>query len=64
MQDARSQEELVTARRASVLGLNYIDSSAIQKQLFKNILSVNELKTLRVIPLTADEHNIHFGITT
>lgn len=64
MQDARSQEELVTARRASVLGLGYVDTSTIQKQLFKNILSVDELKTLRVIPLAADDHNIHFGITT
>lgn len=64
MQNARMQEEQVTARRASVLGLNYIDTSKIQKQLFKNILSVQELYNLRVVPLVADEHNIHFGILT
>ncbi len=55
---------MVTARRAGVLGMDYVDTSKIQKQLFKNILTVAELKSLRVIPLVADEHNIHFGITT
>jgi type II secretory ATPase GspE/PulE/Tfp pilus assembly ATPase PilB-like protein len=64
MDDARSQDELVTARRASVLGLDYVDTSKIQKQLFKNVLTVAELRSLKVIPLVADEHNIHFGITT
>jgi type IV pilus assembly protein PilB len=64
MQDARSQEELVAARRASVLGMDYVDTSKIQKQLFKNILGLDELRSLKVIPLLADEHNIHFGITT
>ncbi|MBX4201391.1 GspE/PulE family protein [Candidatus Saccharibacteria bacterium] len=64
MQDARTQEELVTARRASVLGMGYIDTSKIVKQLFKNVLPTDELRQLKVIPITADEHNIHFGITT
>jgi type II secretory ATPase GspE/PulE/Tfp pilus assembly ATPase PilB-like protein len=64
MQDARVQEERVTARRASVLGLPYIDSSQIQKQLFRNILTVPEMKQLKTIPVVADEHNIHFGVTT
>ena len=64
MQDARRQEELVTARRAAVLGLDYVDTSQLQKQLFKDVLTVPELKSLRIIPLTADEHNISFGITT
>src|SRR6185312_16281694 len=45
-------------------GMDYIDTSTLQKQLFKNILTVPELYSLRVIPLVADEHNIHFGITT
>jgi type II secretory ATPase GspE/PulE/Tfp pilus assembly ATPase PilB-like protein len=64
MQDARTQEELVTARRAQVLGMNYVDTSKLQKQLFKNILNVAELSGLRVIPLVADDHNIHFGVMT
>jgi type II secretory ATPase GspE/PulE/Tfp pilus assembly ATPase PilB-like protein len=64
MQNARMQEEQVTARRAAVLGMGYIDTSKLQKQLFRNILTVPELRQLKVIPLVADEHNIHFGITT
>lgn len=63
-QDARQQEELITQRRASVLGMSYTDSSQLQKQLFKDILPVAELYSLHVVPLVADEHNIHFGITT
>lgn len=63
-QDARKDEELITARRAGVLGINYIDTSQIQKQLFKGILSVEEMYRLKIVPLVADEHNIHFGMTT
>lgn len=62
-QDARRDEELITKRRSEVLGIDYVDTSTIQKQLFKDILPVAELYSLRVIPLQADEHNIHFGIT-
>jgi type IV pilus assembly protein PilB len=64
MQNARQQEELVTARRAEVLGMNYADTSTLQKQLFKDILPAAELKSLRVVPLVADAHNIHFGVLT
>ncbi|HVS78761.1 MAG TPA: GspE/PulE family protein [Candidatus Saccharimonadales bacterium] len=64
MQSARVQEEQITARRAAVLGMDYVDTSQIQKQLFKNVLSVPELRSLRVVPLFADEHNIQFGILT
>lgn len=63
-QDARRDEEAKTQRRAAVLGFNYIDTSTVQKQLFKNVLSVPELYQLKIVPLVADEHNIHFGITT
>ncbi len=63
-QDARQQEESITQRRAGVLGINYIDSSKLQKQLFKDVLPVPELYSLHVVPLVADEHNVHFGITT
>jgi len=64
MQNARTQEEVVTARRAEVLGMNYVDTSKLQKQLFKDILTIPELRSLRVIPLVADAHNIHFGVMT
>jgi hypothetical protein len=63
-QDVRADEEAITARRAGVLGLNYVDTTKIQKQLFRTVLPLNELYSLRVIPLVADDHNIHFGITT
>jgi type II secretory ATPase GspE/PulE/Tfp pilus assembly ATPase PilB-like protein len=63
-QDVRVDEEQITQRRARVLGINYIDTSAVQKQLFRGILSLQELYDIRVVPLVADEHYIHFGITT
>ena len=40
MDDAKKQEELVTQRRAGVIGLNYFDTSSVEKQLYKDILSV------------------------
>ncbi len=63
-QDARKDEEQNVQRRAQILGLQYIDTtdSASQK-LYTNLLSVPELYSLRVIPITADEHHIQFGIT-
>lgn len=64
MQSVRMQEEQITAQRAQVLGLDYVDTSRIQKQLFKNILTVPDLYRLKLVPLAADEHNIQFGITT
>ena len=63
-QNPRTDEELITQRRSAALGMNYIDSSKLQRQLFKNILPASELYALRVVPLVADEHNVHFGITT
>lgn len=64
MDDARKQEELTTQRRAGVIGLNYVDTSSLRKQLYMDILSVPELYSLKVVPLSADEYHIHFGITT
>lgn len=63
-QDARRDEETMTKHRAGVLGMQYVDVSQIQKNLYKELLTNQELYSLRVIPLQADEHNIHFGITT
>lgn len=62
--DVRREEELITQRRAQVLGLNYVDTSQLQKQLYRTVLSVPELYSMRLVPLAADEHNLHFGITT
>lgn len=63
-QDARFSEEQATSRRAQVLGLMYIDTSQIlNKSLYKDLLSVEELKTLKVIPINATQHSISFGVT-
>jgi type II secretory ATPase GspE/PulE/Tfp pilus assembly ATPase PilB-like protein len=63
-QDVRVDEEKITERRAQVLGMTYADTSKLQKQLFKTVLPLEDLYKLKVVPLVADEHYIHFGITT
>ena len=63
-QDARFDEEQATLRRARVLGMQYTDTSRIEnKILFRELLSVPEIKELRVIPIFAAEHNLDFGVT-
>ena len=63
-QDARRDEELSTQRRARILGLQYVDTSAISnKQLYKTLLSNDELYSMRIIPLVADDYNVTFGVT-
>lgn len=64
-QDARYDEEQATARRAQVLGVQYIDTSRLtNKPLFKEIIALDEMYKLRIVPLQADRSNILFGITT
>lgn len=64
-QDARRDQESSTLRRARLLGLNYVDTSAIQqKTLYPEILSKQEMYDNRVVPLQADQSNVLFGITT
>jgi type II secretory ATPase GspE/PulE/Tfp pilus assembly ATPase PilB-like protein len=56
-QDVRFDEEQATARRARILGLTYADTSKTQSpQLYKTILTVDELKRLKAVPMYADEH--------
>lgn len=63
-QDARRDEELAAARRASILGLTYIDTSIIaDKQLYNDLLPKEDLYSLKVIPIKSDSHNITFGVT-
>jgi type II secretory ATPase GspE/PulE/Tfp pilus assembly ATPase PilB-like protein len=63
-QDARRDEELSTQRRAQILGLQYADTSQIvNKQLYKEYLTNEELTNLRVVPLIAEPHSITFGVT-
>jgi general secretion pathway protein E/type IV pilus assembly protein PilB len=63
-QDARRDEERITERRASVLSIAYIDTTALPKQLYPELIDVAEMYKIRTIPLQADAHNLHFGITT
>ncbi len=64
-QNARLDEELSVARRARILNMPYFDTSANQeKPLYKQMLSVPEMRQYKIIPLTADQHHVRFGITT
>ena len=64
-QDARLDEEQATLRRARVLGMDYLDTSQLtEKPLYKDILPVEELYKLRVIPIRLFDNNLLFGITT
>lgn len=64
-QDARRDEEQSTQRRANLLNLNYVDTSQIaDKQLYRDVFPLEEMYSLRVIPLRVDKNNILFGITT
>lgn len=62
---ARRDEEQATQRRARVLGMDYFDTSQPgDKPLYRNWLSVPELRQLKVIPVRSDRSNILFGVTT
>jgi type II secretory ATPase GspE/PulE/Tfp pilus assembly ATPase PilB-like protein len=62
-QDARRDEEVATQRRARILGLNYVDTSAMdQKKLFKDLLTVQQMYQARVVPLQHDKGTALFGI--
>jgi type II secretory ATPase GspE/PulE/Tfp pilus assembly ATPase PilB-like protein len=64
-QDFRRDEELSTQRRARVLGMSYVDTSQINpKNLYNDLLSVDELYNFKVIPISKDKGNILFGVTT
>jgi len=64
-QDARRDEELATERRALILGVNYLDTSQLaDKPLYRDVLTLDELYKLRIIPINVDKSNILFGITT
>lgn len=64
-QDARRDEEQATQRRARVLGMDYIDTAQIaDKQLYRELLTNEELYRFKVIPLRFYESNLLFGVTT
>ncbi|MFT4532465.1 MAG: type II secretory ATPase GspE/PulE/Tfp pilus assembly ATPase PilB-like protein [Candidatus Saccharimonadales bacterium] len=60
---ARQDEELSTQRRARVLSLAYTDTSRIfDKVLYPELLTVQEIKDYKIIPLKSAGHNLDFGI--
>lgn len=64
-QDARRDEEVATQRRAALLHLNYVDTSALADHvLYKELLPVKNLYDYRIIPLSVEKGTILFGITT
>jgi len=62
-QDARVTEEQSTQRRSQILGIAYVDTSAIEKVLYQDLMSYQELCDLRITPLFVDDHHISFGVT-
>lgn len=63
-QDARRNEELATERRSRILGMAFVDTSQPgDKPLYKDLLTVDQLRQMRLIPLRADSHNVLFGVT-
>jgi type II secretory ATPase GspE/PulE/Tfp pilus assembly ATPase PilB-like protein len=63
-QDARQDEEQSTQRRARVLGMDYYDTSQNPNKQLYDVLPVQELYQLKVIPVQVDQNNILFGVTT
>lgn len=64
-EQARFNEEQATERRAETLRVAYMNTSQIQdKSLFRDILTNDQMRQYRIIPVQADRSNILFGITT
>lgn len=63
-QDARRDEEIATERRAQILRVPYTNTDSLDKPLFKDVLTIEEMQRYRLIPMRADRSNILFGITT
>lgn len=64
-QNARLDEESTTSVRARILNLDYYDTSvSTPKELHKELLSVQEIKNLKAIPIHLDQSHLFFGILT
>lgn len=61
--DARTIDEQNTMRRSRLLNIQYFDTSTQVNQLYKSILSVQEMYDLKIVPLYADAHHLQFGVT-
>ncbi len=62
--DFRLTEEQSSLRRARLLGFEYLDTSQStgHKQIYVDLINVNEMRQLRVVPVFADSNHITFGI--
>lgn len=58
----RLDEERGAQHRANILGVDYYDTSQGEKNLYRDVLGLQELYDLRLVPISADQHNILFGI--
>ena len=63
-QDARRDEEQSTLRRARVLGYAYYDTYSSAKNKFPGVLSVEQIKSLKIVPLEVNPEHILFGLVT
>jgi type II secretory ATPase GspE/PulE/Tfp pilus assembly ATPase PilB-like protein len=64
-QDIRRDEERSTERRAQLLHMTYTDVTALtDRPLFKGVLTLDQMRQYRIVPLHVDKNNIRFGITT
>ncbi len=64
-QDFRLDEEQSTEKRARLIGLQYVNTSQLtEKPLYPDILTTQEMESLKIVPIRADKSNILFGITT
>ena len=66
-EDARVNDEQNTLKRSHILRIQYLDTSAIQeKALYKDLMPLEELYALRLIPIrvTENPNQIIFGVTT
>lgn len=53
-EDARVNDEQNTLKRSHILRIQYLDTSAIQdKALYKDLMPLEELYALRLIPILA-----------
>ncbi|MFI5270630.1 MAG: GspE/PulE family protein [Candidatus Saccharimonadales bacterium] len=63
-EDARLDEERATQRRARVVNLDYIDTSQIvDKPIYKDLLTVDEMRQYKVLPVKFVGANLVFGVT-
>jgi type IV pilus assembly protein PilB len=66
-EDARTIDEQNTLKRSHILGIQYLDTTAIEnKALFKDFMPLAELYQLKMIPVRVSEspNQIIFGVTT